>query len=162
MTKEELGTLIISSQESLYRIAKSLLRSDADCADAIQEAIVKSFEGLPQLKNDEFAKTWLVRILLNECYKTLRKSKTVVSFEAVAEKNYCPSYETRDYSDLYTALSKLPDNMRAAVSLYYAEGFSVREIALIEETTESAVKNRLFKARAKLKDILEEKEVVNI
>ena len=43
MKKEQLGELIIASEETLYRVAKSLLYNDADCADAIQEAIVKAF-----------------------------------------------------------------------------------------------------------------------
>ncbi len=46
MTKEQLGNLIIASEDMMYRVAKTLLRNDADCADAIQEAIVKAFSGL--------------------------------------------------------------------------------------------------------------------
>ena len=44
MTKETLGQLIIDSEETMYHIAKSLLYNDADCADAIQEAIVKHLQ----------------------------------------------------------------------------------------------------------------------
>ena len=43
MKKEELGQLILASQDAMYHVAKTLLYSDADCADAIQEAIVKAF-----------------------------------------------------------------------------------------------------------------------
>lgn len=45
MTKEQLGSLIIASEDTMYHVAKTLLRSDADCTDAIQEAIVKAFAG---------------------------------------------------------------------------------------------------------------------
>ena len=62
----------------MYRIAKSLLYNDADCADAIQEAIVKAFAKLHTLKDDSYAKTWLIRIVMNECY-------------AKREKNYFPA-----------------------------------------------------------------------
>ena len=82
MTKEQFGELIMTNKESLYRVAKSVLRNDDDCADAIEEAIVKGFENLRSLKKDEFAKTWLIRILLNECYSIYRfkqKSTRVVS-----------------------------------------------------------------------------------
>ena len=68
MTKETLGQLIIDSEETMYHIAKSLLYNDADCADAIQEAIVKAFAKLHTLKDDSYAKTWLIRIVMNECY----------------------------------------------------------------------------------------------
>ncbi|MDO5136798.1 MAG: sigma-70 family RNA polymerase sigma factor [Eubacteriales bacterium] len=151
MTKEQLGDLIISSEESLYRVAKSLLQNDADCGDAIQEAIVKAFTGLSALREDKYAKTWLVRILINECYQILRKEKKLIPLEYAAEE---AAQEKEDYSLLYQAVLRLPKSMRTAVVLYYAEGFSVKEIAAIEETTESAVKNRLFKARARLRELL--------
>lgn len=72
----------------MYRVAKSLLYNDADCADAIQDAIVTAFAKLHTLKNDKYAKTWLVRILINECYKTMRREKKLVSLDSIA----CPEY----------------------------------------------------------------------
>ena len=54
MTKEQLGNLIIASEESMYHVAKTLLRNDADCADAIQEAIVKAFSSIHTLRKDSF------------------------------------------------------------------------------------------------------------
>lgn len=159
MTKEQLGILIIASEDNMYRVAKTLLYNDEDCADAIQESIVKAFSNLHQLKNDSYGKTWLIRILMNECYSIMRKEKKFVSLESVPEQI---SDERKDYSDLYRAVSSLPKDMRIAVLLYYAEGFSVKEIALIEETTESAIKNRLFKARNLLRKQLEEKEAIGL
>lgn len=155
MTKEQLGNLVIDLQESLYRIAKTVLYNDADCMDAMQEAIVKAFSGLCALKHDSYAKTWLVRILLNECYMIMRKEKKLVPLEAASEQMV---YEQKDYQDLYTAVLNLPEAMRTAIVLYYAEGFSVKEIARIQETTESAVKNRLFRARSKLRVLLDDGE----
>ena len=75
MTKEQLGNLIIASEESMYHVAKTLLRNDADCADAIQEAIVKAFSSIHTLRKDSFGKTWLVRILINECYAIMRQER---------------------------------------------------------------------------------------
>lgn len=158
MTKEQLGSLIIASEESLYRVARSLLQNDADCADAIQESIVKAFTNLHTLKKDRYARTWLIRILINECYTIMRKEKKLVSLESIAEQ---AAYRINDYTDLYRAVSELPIDLRTAVILYYAEGFSVKEIAQIEETTESAIKNRLFKARNQLRSLLGEKEAQN-
>lgn len=154
MKKEQLGQLILTSEDMMYRVAKTLLRSDADCADAIQEAIVKAFSGLHTLRRDSYAKTWLVRIVINECYTIMRKEKRVVSIE-----DYTPEEEaesTRDYSDLYEAVSRLPKEQRLSVALYYMEGYSVKEIAGLMETSESAVKSRLARARARLKQELTE------
>ena len=52
MTKEQLGSLILDSERQLYSTAKTILFSDQDCADAIQETIVKAFSKIDTLKND--------------------------------------------------------------------------------------------------------------
>ena len=63
-----------------------------------------------------------------------------------------PATEQEDYSDLYEAVSRLPEDARLSVTLYYVEGYSVKEIAKLLDVTESTVKNRLARARAKLKN----------
>ena len=155
MKKEELGELIMASEDAMYHVAKTLLYSDADCADAIQEAIVKAFSKLYTLKKDAYAKTWLMRILLNECYSVMRKEKRVVSLEDYRQEE--KTEEQKDYSDLYEAIYRLQEEMRLSVTLYYLDGYSVRAIAAMMETTESAVKNRLARARQRLKRELTER-----
>lgn len=152
MTKEQLGNLIIASQDTMYHVAKTLLRNDADCADAIQEAIVKAFSGLHTLRRDSYAKTWLVRIVINECYAIMRREKRLLSLEDISLEQ--AAQEEGDYSDLYEAVSRLSHEIRLTVMLYYIEGYRIKEIAAIMKTTESAVKNRLMRARAKLKEEL--------
>ena len=152
MKKEQLGELIIASEETLYRVAKSLLYNDADCADAIQEAIVKAFSKLHTLKEDTYAKTWLVKIVMNECYAIMRKEKRIISLDDYQMEDQAS--EQDDYSELYEAIFKLPEPVKLCVTLYYLEGYSVKELAQILDVTESAVKNRLLKARAVLKESL--------
>ena len=149
MTKEQLGNLIITSENTMYHVAKTLLYSDADCADAIQEAIVKAFSSIHTLRRDTYAKTWLVRIVINECYAIMRREKKLVSLEDYSVEE--AAEERADYSDLYEALSHLSEEIRLTVTLYYMEGYSVKEIAALMNTTESAVKNRLARARDKMK-----------
>lgn len=154
MKKEQLGQIIITSEDMLYHVAKTLLYNDADCSDAIQEAIVKAFTNLHTLKRDSYAKTWLTRILINECYAIMRREKRIVSLE----EYHCEetAAELDDYSDLYEALSQLQPEIRICVTLYYLEGYSVKETAQLLGITESAVKNRLARARAKLRSELEQ------
>ncbi|MEZ3460956.1 MAG: sigma-70 family RNA polymerase sigma factor [Lachnospiraceae bacterium] len=149
MTKEQLGNLIIASEDAMYHVAKTLLRSDADCADAIQEAIVKAFASFQTLRRDAYAKTWLIRIVINECYAIMRREKKLVPLEDYTVEE--EAAERADYSDLYEALSHLAEEIRLTVTLYYMEGYSVREIAALMDTTESAVKNRLARARDKMR-----------
>ena len=140
MKKEELGELIMASEDAMYHVAKTLLYSDADCADAIQEAIVKAFSKLDTLKKDAYAKTWLMRILLNECYSVMRKEKRVVSLEDYRQEE--KAEEQKDYSDLYEAIYRLPEEMRLSVTLYYLEGYSVREIATMMKTWPSGQRSK--------------------
>ena len=154
MKKEQLGQLIIASEETLYHVAKSLLIRDADCADAIQEAIVKAFTNLHTLRQDSYAKTWLVRILINECYTLMRREKRLVPLEEYQQPENVQ--ESKDYTDLYEAVRRLPPDIRICVILYYLEGYSIKETANILKVTESAVKNRLARARNKMRRELEQ------
>ena len=120
MTKEQLGNLIIASEDTMYRVAKTLLRSDADCSDAIQEAIVKAFSKIHTLRSDALGKTWLIRIVINECYMIMRKEKRFVPLEELEQET--ASEQEEDYSDLYEALSTLSEDARLCVTLYYMEG----------------------------------------
>ena len=62
---------------SMYKVARGILRNDADVADAIQDTILHSFEKIHTLQKAEFFKTWLTRILINECNQTIRHYKKV-------------------------------------------------------------------------------------
>lgn len=154
MKKEQLGQIILASEDTLYHVAKTLLNNDADCSDAIQETIVKAFTNLHTLRQDSYAKTWLIRILINECYAVMRREKRIVSLEEYQCEE--TASEEADYSDLYEAVSQLKPKIRICVTLYYLEGYSVRETAKLLGTTESAVKKRLARAREMLRSELEQ------
>lgn len=159
MTKENLGRLILESERQMYLTAKTILRNDQDCGDAIQEAIVKAFQKIDTLRQDKYAKTWLMRILINECYSLLRRESRYVSMEEMRELSIGEAEEKKDYSDLYLAVRSLKEELRIPVILYYGEDFSIREIAQILEITEGAVQKRLFRARMQLRDRLTQMEV---
>lgn len=180
MTREQLGNLVLASEDLMYHVAKTLLYNDADCSDAIQETIVKVFSKIHTLKEDAHAKTWMIRILINECYGILRRNQRLEiwgeeEFEKAGNASMHDNtdwnlrksgnmeisdgfFQRERYSELYEALSRLPEEMRLTITLYYLEGYHVKEIAAILETTESTVKNRLLRARNRLKRDLEEME----
>ena len=86
MNKKELGTLIIDGTDDFYRVAKSILKEDADCQDAVQEAVSKAFAKIDTLREKKYAKTWFIRILLNECYRMLRQRKREAAYHEFPEK----------------------------------------------------------------------------
>ena len=139
----------------MYVTARSILSEDEDCADAIQETIVKAFSKINSLKQDAYAKTWLIRILINECYNVLRQKSRQIPMDLESEMAAKAAAEPQDYSDLYQAVSQLQEELKLPVVLYYGENFSVREIAQVLEISEGAVQKRLARARQKLKRLLE-------
>ena len=155
MNKQDLSALILDSERLLYATARTILLNDQDCQDAVQETIVKAFTNLRQLKKDRYARTWLVRILINECYDVLRRGQKIISLEASREAQERPSPVPEDYSDLYRAVEDLPEDLRIPVVLYYIDDFSVREIAGMMDISEGAVQKRLARARGKLRVALE-------
>ena len=154
MTREELGELILSSEQQLYATAKTILHNDQDCADAIQESIVKAFSKLHTLKKDHYAKTWIIRILINECYNIARQNgRTKYLKEKHVERSE-QSDGNRDYSELHKAVNNLKEELRIPIVLYYMEDFKVKEIAQILEISEGAVQKRLARAREKLRNMI--------
>lgn len=155
MEKEAFANVVLSSTDSLYRISKSILKYDMDCEDAVQEAIATGFGKLSTLRHEAYAKTWLTRILIHECYNLLKKREK--SAEMLAEPEDM-EYEDSDYSDLYDALSTLKKEYRLTIVLYYLEGYSIEEIARILRVPSGTVKSRLSRGRKNLRRIMERED----
>jgi RNA polymerase sigma-70 factor (ECF subfamily) len=159
LTKEKLGDLILASERQMYATARSILQNDNDCADAIQETIVRAFSGISKLRQDKYAKTWLMRILINECHNLFRKNNRIISLEEYTGAEDMETPENKDYSELYKAVLHLREELRIPVILYYMEEFSVRETAAILNISEGAVQKRLARARKQMRTELQELEV---
>ena len=157
MTKEDLGHLIIASTDSLYRISKSILRNETDCEDAVSEAIVKSFDKINTLQHASYAKTWLVRILINECHNIGRRLKRVTPVEKMPDQPVWKENlsDEADYSELYHAMMQLDDKYRIPVELYYIEGYKIHEITDILNRSEGTIKSQLARGRQQLRKYLE-------
>lgn len=86
----------------------------------------------------------------------MRKSSKFIPLENLADRQEPESEKAKNYSELYTAVNSLKDELRLPVILYYIEDFSVKEIAQILEISEGAVQKRLARARGKLRQELQE------
>ena len=125
MTKDVFIKEVRDAEAMLYHISKSILKNDSDCGDAVQETILKAYEKLSTLKKEKYFRTWITRILINECKGILRKRKNVIPYEEYMD-NMRLTEEDR-YSHLYMAIMELPEELRVLVTLYYLEGFSQKE-----------------------------------
>ena len=117
MDKEEFAEVVINATDSLYRVSFAILENEADCEDAVGEAISTAFSKLYTLRQEKYAKTWLTKILIRECYRTLKLRKRTVSagddMDNIIE--FSDRMERPDYSELYEALGKLSKEQRTVI-----------------------------------------------
>ena len=150
MTNEEFVRLVSDAERSLYRVEKSILKNDEDCAYAIQSAILNAFDKFDTLKQQKYFTTWLTRILINECYQMIRSRREQVLYEDYMENQESPE----EQGEVYAAVMELEELYRMPFVLHYIEGYSVKEVASILEISVSNVKIRLSRARGRLQDAL--------
>lgn len=160
MNKEEFAEKVLDLEGSMYRVAKTILGNEDDCADAMQGAILKAYEKLDTLRKVEYFKTWLIRILINECYQLIRKNKKYVGMEeylngqAEGAQNQ-PADEKLEISAIMQELMRLDEKYRVPFVLYEVEGYSLKEISRMLRLTEANAKSRIFRARKILRTRLE-------
>jgi len=153
MDQEEYMRHVIEMEYSLYRVAKTLLRSDADCADAVQETLVKGLQAAHGLRQAEFFKTWLTRILVNTCKDMLKKQarRPVVEIPETL-----PAPDTTEQQELYEAVQSIPEELRLPMVLHYLEGLTVKDVSNVLKMPYGTVKRRLFEGKNRLSALLRE------
>ena len=158
MTEFEFEQQVTALTQQMYRVSASLLRSPQDRQDAVQECVWKAWRKLPQLRDESLFKAWIMRILVNECKRMHRAHWREVAVEEIEiEQPDGVDNRLRD-EVLHSAVMQLPEKLRLAVTLFYIDGFSMRETAQILRCPEGTVKQRVHRARTALR-ILLEKEV---
>lgn len=131
----------------MYRVAWSILRNNADCEDALQEAALKAWEKRGNLRNEAYFRTWITRILINACYDTQRKRRRVIPLDEVAERAAAASPDPT----LTLALEALPEKLRLPLVLCYSEGMSYEEAAAALRIPLSTLRGRIHRGRGQLR-----------
>ncbi len=143
--------LVTGNENRLYRAALAILGDPQEAEDAVQDAFLKYLEKAPANLVDPAA--WLTRVLVNGCKSRLRlKWRQVVPLP-----EDLPAQGPQERQDL-EELWRLPPADRAALHLYYYEGYSVREIARLTAQAPGTVRSRLSRARQRLRALLEDPE----
>ncbi|MCH5258601.1 MAG: sigma-70 family RNA polymerase sigma factor [Lachnospiraceae bacterium] len=158
MDKDGFLKMALDSEPTLFHVSFSILHNEQDCSDAVQEAMLKAYESRHKLKEIKYFKTWIVRIVINECYSILRKKKRLQTYDDAVQKDntYLSNYIKEEYIDLYRAIDQLGQKEKICVILYYLEDYSVAETADILKIPIGTVKSRLNHARKELKGLLDE------
>ena len=139
LDKETFCRLVEEHQSALYRTARSILSNQQDAEDAVQEAVCAAYSHLDRLREPEKFKSWLLRILVNECYDLCRRQRRTVDFDQAAEYLTTPEPDLAEHLTLWDAVLQLPEPMRAAVTLFYYEDCSVAETAQILKISQEPV-----------------------
>jgi RNA polymerase sigma-70 factor (ECF subfamily) len=166
--------LVMVHQRLAYNVAYRILNDGDLAADATQEAFIKAFKSIEQYRGGTF-KSWLMRIVTNTCYDQLRydqRRPTEALEPEDAEGDYAPHLVDpseppeevtvqRELGEmLQSSLGLLPPDQRIVLILSDVEGFSYQEIAEITESNLGTVKSRLNRARAKLRELLLQQELL--
>ena len=161
--------IILHYQGLAYNVAYRIV-GDADSAsDATQDGFIKAFQRLNQYRGGSF-KAWLLRIITNTCYDSLRAQKRRPTSSLESEEDEDPDHDVRwldpaERPDAYVvrqelagaiqdAIQKLPPDQRIALILSDIEGLDYQEIADATNTALGTVKSRLSRARARLRELL--------
>lgn len=166
-----LESLLVDAQEVAWRFSMAVCGHAEDAEDAMQEALVRTYRHLPQIREPEAFRPWLYRTVRNVCLMARRKRvaepRRVLSLDdvlpgsnsapvAIDPPSQLPSPEdatsqARLRGRLKRALGKLPPAFRAVVFLRDMEGLSTRETATTLGISEDNVKARLHRARLVLR-----------
>ena len=164
--------LVRQTESLVYNMAlRSTGGDEHDASDLTQDIYIKVWRSLPSFRGDSQFSTWLYRIVQNASADRARKLKRnqTVSLTVENDDEERGEMEIEDLSPnpeemtlekesagaVKEALSRLSDAHREVLELRYIHGYSVLEICKITETDEGTVKSRLFRAREKLKKVLE-------
>ena len=138
---------LLESEPMLYRIACALLRSEADRQDAMQETALKAWKNRASLREEQYFRTWISRIMVNECHNLHRKNSRYFPVEELPDRPAPDSGE----QETRLMLESLPEKQRVPLVLHYLEGFSLEEIARVQHISLALVKYRMYQARKALR-----------
>ncbi|MBK8023568.1 MAG: sigma-70 family RNA polymerase sigma factor [Chloroflexi bacterium] len=164
--QDAFAELVYTYQDAVFNLCYRILSDRVEAEDAAQEAFLRAYLNLTRYDPARSFKTWLLTIASNHCIDRLRRrrmklmsiddplpSLTLSSDEPEPEQ----ASITREQSEaIQRLLDKLPPDYRASIVLRYWYDYSYNEIAEMLETTESAIKSRLFRARQMLADLIDD------
>ena len=154
LTEQEFHRAAERYLDMVYRIALNYFHHPQDAEDAAQEAMLRLWRADTDFEGEEHLRHFLVRVTLNVCRDFSRSPwrKRTVPLESCRE----PAFSTPERWELYQAVMALPAKYRLPLYLYYFEGYAVAEVGELLGLNPSTGQTRLARARAKLKQELEE------
>lgn len=165
--QDAFAEIVYSFQDAVFNLCYRILGDAPEAEDATQEAFIRAYNNLDRYDTERGFKTWLLSIASNHCIDRLRKRRLkVMSLDDPLPGNLQLSLSSEQASpetialrserseQIQALLDQLPPDDRAGIVLKYWYDYSYAEIAEALNTTESAIKSRLFRARRTLAELL--------
>ena len=160
-----------SNNRRLYRLARGILRNDSEAEDVVQETYVRAFTHLDQFRGDSSLSTWLSRIAMNEALGRLRRQRAnvewtpqvtleaqIIQFPLATASDPEKTMAQREIQQVVErAIDEIPEPFRLVFITRVIEGMNVEETAEILGLKPKTVKTRLHRARAMLRENVENK-----
>lgn len=171
--KSAFGRLIGAYQGPVYNLAYRMLGNRGEAEEAAQEAFIRAYTRLDTYDPSRKFSTWMLSITSNYCIDLLRKRRALLlsldqplpphpALMSDREENpEAQASDTEREQMVQALLEHLPEDYRQAVVLRYWYDLSYEEIADVMDTTISAIKSRLFRARRQLAEVALEEEMFN-
>ena len=162
--------LVVQYQEMVFNVAYRIMGDPAAAEDVTQETFITAHQSLRTFRGGSF-KSWLMRVATNRCYDELRRRKRrpQTSLDELMDENESFAFlrspndgpeAHRQRVELALAIEQclkgLPEDQRIVTVLGDVEGYDYQEIANITHVSLGTVKSRLSRARAKLRDCLQD------
>ena len=144
-------------EKSMYSLAFSIVKNNADAAEVISESILRAYKNIQTLKKADSFKPWILRIIHNTEVEMIRKNSKIIPMEETPDiPDDSPENDITTNLTVREAVNSLKQPYRTVVILFYYENLSVSKIAQITNTNVVAVKKQLSRARKMLREILKE------
>lgn len=159
MDSEKFLSQVESTEKAFRRFLVALCCGDAALADDIaQEAYIKAYLSSDTLNSSDKFKAWIYRIGYTTFLNNKRSKRAFANYEEARNVATSDAADSSfKYQELYAALNLLPDKERMSILLFYIEGYTVKEISEIVETSQDAVKQHLSRGRKHLRGLLSTK-----
>lgn len=163
------GELIELNQSFVYNLALKAVSSYHEAQDITQETFIRAWKGLHNFRGDSSFRTWLYRILMNLCYDRyphLQREMNNVSIDE-NEMDIPVDYALEQFSDqkefndfIHQQLNELPEIHQLVLNLRFQQELSYQEIAEVMDMPIGTVKTTIFRAKARLKELLVSRQEV--
>jgi RNA polymerase sigma-70 factor (ECF subfamily) len=164
--RQAMSDLMQRYQDTIYRFGRSLCGTGDDAQDVLQDTLVTLFQRIGDFRGESSFRTWLYAIARSQCSRRRRKvhRESLPGDESIAMQQLSDSAPSAadllsaaaDRNVVQDAIDRLPELYREVLVLRDIEGLTAPEVGAALELTVEAVKSRLHRARAKVRESLEE------